>query len=875
MTDTTPSSAPGRVSTGMAGLDGVLDGLRIGDNVVWRVSDLNDYRRFAHAFVDAAADAGREVLYLRFGQHSPVIEHHPSIRTISIDALGGFESFTSRVWRLIEQHGRGAFYLCDSLSELLDAWATDTMVGSFFRVVCPFLYELDTVAWFALDPGRHSQMTLDRIRQTTQVMIDVHRHGDQVQIQPIKAFGRQSPTMFLPHREQGESFAPVTDSSEATRLQAQLEQGRHQHTSLHQPLLDHWDRLFEAARQALSEGDTQQIEGLREQVLSVLISRDEAILSLARRYLSLEDLLAIRSRLVGSGYIGGKASGMLIARSILLNDAPALWKQCLEPHDSSYLGTDAYYAFLVHNGLWPQVMSQRSADGYLSQAPALREGILAGQFPPEIRADLERLLDHYGQYPILVRSSSLQEDGFGNAFAGKYDSVFLVNQGGPEQRLDELERAIRQVYASSMSEDALVYRRQRGLDQREEPMALLIQRVNGRFHGRYYLPDAAGVAVSRNTFAWEASMDPKAGMVRLVMGLGTRAVDRIEGDHACVMALDQPLRQPFRNQEESYRFSQHLLDVLDLQQGELSTRPLSQILEQVSELPIARLGEIDRPASARAEQLGIAGPVWRLTFRPLVQQGAFIERLSALLSTLEAAYQHPVDVEFTLHLGANGEPSFNLVQCRPLATIGETGPVSLPEDLPEHRVLFRTQGHFMGGNIHLMLTRVIRVDTEVYAGLTVNERYEVARAIGEQMRASDQPTLLIGPGRWGTSSPELGVPVRFSDIAGVAALVEVAEPAGDMVPDLSYGSHFFQDLVETGIAYAALFPGSTGCDYYPEHLPTPDAAPHPALQVFHLPGQGLQLLGDVLSQRLLAVLPQCDDSPAIHGTPPAKTATPG
>ncbi|HET8849723.1 MAG TPA: PEP/pyruvate-binding domain-containing protein [Marinobacter sp.] len=858
MTAATASGSPDRVSTGLAGLDAVLDGLRIGDNVVWRVSGLDDYRRFAHAFADAAADAGREVLYLRFGQHAPVIEHHPSVRTISIDALGGFESFTSRVWRLIEQHGRGAFYLCDSLSELLDAWATDTMVGNFFRVVCPFLYQLDTVAWFALDPRRHSQMTLDRIRQTTQVMIDVHRHGDQVQIQPIKADGRQSPTMFLPHREEDGRFEPVTDSSEATRLQAHLEQGRHQKTQLHQPLLDHWDRLFESARQALADGETAQTEHLKEQILPVLISRDDAILALARRYLSLEDLLAIRNRLVGSGYIGGKASGMLIARSILLCEAPALWQHSLEPHDSSYLGTDAYYAFLVHNGLWPQVMNQRSALGYLNEAPALRDGILAGQFPPEIRADLERLLDHYGQYPILVRSSSLQEDGFGNAFAGKYDSVFLVNQGGPEQRLAALEQAIRQVYASSMSEDALVYRRQRGLDQREEPMALLIQRVNGRFHGRYYLPDAAGVAVSRNTFAWESSMDPQAGMVRLVMGLGTRAVDRIEGDHACVMALDQPLRQPFRNQEESYRFSQHLLDVLDLQQGKLDTRPLSQILEQVTDLPMAHLGDIDRPASARAEQLGLSGPVWRLTFRPLVQQGPFIARLSALLKTLEAAYQHPVDVEFTLHLGADGEPSFNLVQCRPLATIGETGPVSLPDNLPEDQVLFRTRGHFMGGNIHLVLNRIIRVDAKAYAGLTVNQRYEVARAIGEQMRASTQPTLLIGPGRWGTSSPELGVPVRFADIAGVSALVEVAEAAGEMVPDLSYGSHFFQDLVETGIAYAALFPGSAGCDYHPERLPEPlhppasAGAAQSAVQVTDLGAQPLHLIGDVVRQRLVA-----------------------
>jgi len=853
MTSTGPLQPDDRISTGLSGLDEVLDHLRIGDNVVWRVSDLNDYRRFVLPFIDSASEAGRQIIYLRFGDHAPIIREHPSVQTIEIDALGGFETFTSRVWHLIEEHGRGAFYVCDSLSELLNAWATDAMVGNFFRVVCPFLFELDTVAWFALHPDRHSRRTLDRIRQTTQVMIDVHRHGDNVQIHPIKAWRRQSPTMFLPHREHEGQFQPITDSSDATRLQATLEL-EHLHR---QPLLDYWDRLFQEASRALSDQDQGCIRELQEQVLRVLISRDPQILELARRYLMLEDLLGIRSRLVGSGYIGGKATGMLIARNILLKEAPGQWQAQLEPHDSSYLGTDSYYAFLVHNGLWPAIMRQRSRAGYLAEAPALREAILAGQFPDEIRAELERLLDHYGQYPILVRSSSLQEDGFGNAFAGKYESVFLVNQGAPETRLAALEDAIRQVYASSMSEDALIYRKQRGLDQREEPMALLIQRVNGRFHGRYYLPDAAGVGVSRNTFAWDTGMDPQAGMVRMVMGLGTRAVDRIEGDHACVMALDHPMRQPFRNQDESYRYSQHLVDLLDLEAGTLSTRPLSQLLGATNDLPMTHLAEIDRGASARAEQIGLQGPVWRLTFKPLVQRTPFIERLSNLLQTLETGYRHPVDVEFTLHLNQQGEPSFNLVQCRPLATIGETGPVTLPDNLAQNRLLFRTQGHFMGGNINLAIARVIRVDASVYARLTTNERYHVARLVGEEVRSAALPTLLIGPGRWGTSSPDLGVPVRFADIAGVAALVEVSEKAGEMVPDLSYGSHFFQDLVETGIAYAALFPEHQQCQYYPERLPpepgTSDSVSNArrAVCVHHLDQKHLQLTGDVVRQQLV------------------------
>lgn len=841
-----------RVSTGLPGLDDVLDGLRIGDNVVWRVSDLDDYRRFVTPFIESAASAGRRIIYLRFGQHPPLVSQSANIHVENVDALGGFEAFTGRVWRLIEEHGRGAFYVCDCLSDLLDAWATDAMVGNFFRVVCPFLFELDTVAWFALHPDRHSRTTLDRIRQTTQVMVDVHRLGEDVQIQPIKVWCRQSPTMFLPHTEHKGRFVPVDDSSNATRLQAGLELAQ-----LHrQPLLDYWDRLFMQVASALEGGDQEHVADIQNRVLNVLISRDPRMLDLARNYLGLEDLLAIRARMVGSGYIGGKAAGMLIARSILLTDKPDIWQECLEPHDSSYLGSDAYYAFLVHNGLWPAIMRQRSADGYFSEASELRQGLLAGSFPPEIRAELERLLDHYGQYPILVRSSSLQEDGFGNAFAGKYDSVFLVNQGAPEHRLAALEDAIRKVYASTMSNDALVYRKQHGLDQKEEPMALLIQRVNGRFHGRYYLPDAAGVGVSRNTFAWDTDMDPAAGMVRLVMGLGTRAVDRIEDDHACVMALDYPLRQPFRNQDESYRFSQHLLDVLDLREGKLSTRPLSQLTQEVSDLPLSHLGEVDQAASQRARELSLPSPIWRLTFQPLVRNGHFVARLSNLLNALEAGYSHPVDVEFTLHLNSVGEPTFNLVQCRPLATIGEATATEIPTEISNRNLLFRTVGHFMGGNINLGIQRVIRVNASVYSQLTVSQKYEVASLVGEQVRTENGKTMLIGPGRWGTSSPELGVPVRFADIAGVAALVEVAEMDGNMVPDLSYGSHFFQDLVEAGIAYVALFPNGRNCVYQPDRLVdigghTQEITPLAAIQSFDLRATPLQLTGDVVSQNLV------------------------
>lgn len=856
---------PERVSTGLSGLDRVLDGLRIGDNVVWRIDDVEDYRGFVDAFVAQAVRCERSIIYLRFGQHPPLVAPDPHVKIVSIDALRGFEVFTRHVYQLITDYGRGAFYVFDCLSDLLTAWATDLMVGNLFQVICPYLFKLDTVAYFGIHSRSHCYTTMARIRETTQVMIDVRRTNGECYVQPVKVWRRQSPTMFLPHVHQGDRFQPVIDSSDATRLHAHLERRKGETT---QRQLDYWDRLFLDAAEVFDQDPAEaRHREVLEQLYAVLISRDERIIALARKYLTLKDLIGIRARMIGSGYIGGKAVGMLLARKILIRDDPDLWHAHLEPLDSFYLGSDVYYSYLVHNGWWPRIMRQRTDEGYFSEARSLGEDMLHGQLPEEVQLELERMLDYFGQYPILVRSSSLLEDGYGNAFAGKYESLFLVNQGAPEQRLAQLQEAICRVFASTMSEDALTYRRQRGLADLEEPMALLLQRVCGRYHGRYYFPDAAGVGVSRNTFVWDESMDPSAGMVRLVMGLGTRAVDRIEGDHACVIALDQPHKRPFRDREDAVRFSQHEVDVLDISDNRLRTLALRHLVRD-PELPLRWCGEPDREATERARERG-GEPVWRLTFTPLLRNTAFVHLIRRLMQTLETAYQYPVDVEFTLHLGADGRPSFSLVQCRPLQTLGLNQHVELPDEVPRQRLFFATDGHFMGGNIDQPIARVIQVDGARYSTLTQTQKFAVARLVGQLNRRigarEDCPTLLIGPGRWGTSTPELGVPIRFADISRVAVIVEVAEIGADMVPDLSFGSHFFQDLVESQIAYVALFPQRAVSTYHPDWLDAlpescrlpldlddpPESAVADTVRVLDVRVTGLRVVADVLCQRLV------------------------
>ncbi|MGP1678235.1 MAG: PEP/pyruvate-binding domain-containing protein [Burkholderiales bacterium] len=837
------------VSSGLPGLDSILEGLRIGDNVVWRVDSIDDYRAFVAPYVAAALAAGRRVVYIRFASHAPVVEAEAVSAVYNLDAHRGFESFTVHLHTVIGKEGTEVFYVFDCLSNLLDAWATDSMVGNFFRVTCPYLFDLRTVAYFALERGAHSFATIDRIRATTQLLLDLYNKEGVLYLHPLKVWQRASPTMFLPHRHAAGEFTPITVSCEATSLFIGLRGSAAGEVKRH---LDSWERLFiRAADLDASAAQAGERQAMVEQLCRLLIGRDERILTLARRHLTLDDLLEIQERLIGTGFIGGKSVGMLLARAILRSDANGEWAEVLEPHDSFFIGSDLFHSYIVDNGWWQLFMWQRSEAGYLSGAEQLRELFLQGTFSVEIQLEFQKMLEYFGQCPIIVRSSSLLEDGFGNAFAGKYDSFFCVNQGSPEERLQQFMDAVRRVYSSTLSEEALQYRLQRGLARKEEQMALLVQRVSGAYHGKLFFPALAGVGISYNTFVWRHDIDPSAGMLRLVAGLGTRAVDRVEGDYPRIVSLDKPLLVPYADRDDRRRFTQRDIDVLDVAQNSWVTIPISELQADEPTLPLELLAEFTKGS-------------WLFTFERLLAQTGFAVTMRRLLATLEAAYDYPVDVEFTGTYASNGRLYLNLIQCRPLQTRGIQSKRVEIREVDAAQVLFRSIGSFMGGSVVQPIARVIAVDAQGYMGLTLTDKYELARIIGRLNRfikAHDQrPSLLLGPGRWGTSTPRLGVPVRFAEINTMTAIAEVTFSAGGLQPELSFGTHFFQDLVETGIFYVALNPEKQGClvntavlaglpNRLAELLPD-DARFAEVLKVVDLP-PGYQLLADIMCQRVV------------------------
>lgn len=852
------------ISTGIKGLDNIIMGLREGDNVVWQIDDIKDYAYLVRPFVQQALKEKKKVVYMRFASHKELLETSIKIKRYELNAYAGFESFATKVNNIITQEGEGTYYVFDCLSELLSAWATDLMIGNFFMITCPYLYELKTVTYFSILRYNHSFKSIARIRETTQLLMDVYHCEGSFYIHPLKIWNRYSSTMFLPHQKEKNKFIPITDSINAVKLLSYIHEKGAESAKRN---LDYWDRLFiEAEELLINNASKHKIKNMIDKLCEIMLTKNKKILSLAKEHFSLEELIDIKSRLIGTGYIGGKSVGMLLARKILSETKSLNWQQLSESHDSFYVGSDIFYSYIVQNRLWKLRMQQKTNSGYFRIAKIIKEKILYGTFPEEIMEHFQQIIEYFGSSPIIVRSSSLLEDNFGNAFAGKYESIFLANQGSPEQRYIQFADAVKKVYSSTMNEDALVYRKQRGLDKLDEQMALLVQRVSGAPHKNYFFPDLAGVGLSHNIYMWNENMNPKAGMLRLVFGLGTRAVNRVEGDYPRMVALDNPLQRPYAEKDDLRKFSQHEVDLINIKENCIKTIPFENLLEEESYIDIDRIAVKDYEAIHMMNKDNIEEKeYWILTLDNLFTDNALSEPFKKILGLLEKNYNYPIEIEFTVNFASDNSFKINLLQCRPLQTGGREHRVTLPKSINKEKIFFQSQGYFLGGNISQEIRRIIYVDPEKYLKLVLSDKYEIARVVGKLNRQIEDvrkyPSLLLGPGRWGTTTPSLGVPVKFAEINNVSILAEIAFPEGNLMPELSFGTHFFQDLVETNIFYVALFPEKKDVIFNDKFLTKernlltkliPQSGSYKnVIGVYDMSARDLKIMSDIVSQRII------------------------
>jgi len=843
-------SSPFVPTTGLSELDAVLCGVRPGDNIVWQIESLDKYRALVEPYAAAARAARLRLIYFRFADHPPLLD---DAETCHLDPEEGFDTFVDRVHSVIEAAGRGTHYVFDCLSHLADSWQSDRMMGNFFRLTCPRLFDLDTVTYFGVFRNRHAPAAIGVITDTTQFCIDVFRCREKLYLRPIKVQHRSSASMNLIHAwEAGDRFRPVRDSGTVSEILANSQWPGLEDSTI----ISHWQRQFSAAKAVAAARRAGFPDPAEEEWFTrlsrLLFPLDPSMTRLVDEYLRLDDLLTMRTRMIGSGTVGGKALGMLLARAVLRRDAPQLDAR-LEAHDSFYIGTEVFDTFLVHNGLWWIRRRQRDPETFLQEIDAARARMIAGRFSPTVMHQFEGMLEYFGEWPFIVRSSSRLEDRYGNAFAGQYDSVFCANRGPWEKRLESLLDAVRQVYASTMSAQALQYRERRGLLGENEQMALLIMRVSGTAGGRYFHPHAAGVGLSVNPYRWNPRIDMRAGVIRLVAGLGTRAVDRTDDDYTRLVALNAPELRPETNFGDIARHAQRRIDALDLDTDRIVSGPFADIVRDQPDFPLDLFTSSEGPDK----------PAF-LTFDRLLRGTPFVADLRDMLATLHSAYRHPVEIEFALNVLPEGGYRINLLQCRPLqvrSIAGVTG-VEPPANLPR---IVSAQGAVIGPSRVIRPDRVIYVLPDVYGQLGLDDRFAVARLLGRINQASvGRSLLMLGPGRWGTRDPWLGLPVTFNEINRVAALCEIVGMHDSLVPDVSLGTHFLNELIEADMLYFALFPQREGNRIddaailgHPNRLADllPDSqAWAGAVHVADLPGETLTLYADAERQQVVVTV---------------------
>ena len=393
------------LTTGLPGLDQVLHGLMPGDSLVWQVESLADFTPFVIPYCQAALAQGRNLIYFRFADHDPLVPESLGATVHELPCGAEFEPFVTEMHRVIQGAGPGAVFVFDCLSTLVDFWHTDRMLGNFFMLAAPSVHDSQSLAYFPLIRHRHSFHASTPIVDTTQVLIDVYRHAGDLYLHPTKVEHRFSSTMNMLHKWDGDRFEPVMESSTIAEIltsrpwygleSVRLRPGK-------------WTRTFFQAEEiweGIQQGElpAKAADRILPELLRMTVSRDPRVVRLVERYLTLTDVLEILKRMIGSGLIGGKSVGMLLARAILKRSDPR-WNERLEDHDSFFIGANVFCSYLVENGCWWLWQKQRDPNCFLDNIEEAQRRILAGHFADYLVREFAEMLEYFGQSPIIVRS---------------------------------------------------------------------------------------------------------------------------------------------------------------------------------------------------------------------------------------------------------------------------------------------------------------------------------------------------------------------------------------------------------------------------------------------------------------------------------------
>jgi CheY-like chemotaxis protein len=518
----------------------------------------------------------------------------------------------------------------------------------------------------------------------------------------------------------------------------------------------------------------------------------------------------------GSGSLGGKARGLAFVRHLLhkYNVGSRFAGVHLAVPNTLVLAADLFEQFLSENNL-------ESFAIHCTDDEELVRRFLAASLPRSVRGALAVFLREV-RVPLAVRSSSLLEDSQYQPFTGVYDTFMLANRASElDTRLEELNEAIKRVYASTFTQHAKGYIRATPFRLEEEKMAVIVQELVGRAHGSRFYPDFSGVVRSRNFYPAEP-MQPNDGIATVALGLGRTVVDGGKSLSFCPRYPRNMIQ--FSSVEDVLKNSQTEFMALDLDSH--------SVPRQSTEVPAVarRIGGADRlrehaftlreaerdgtlaaVASTYSHDNyaindGLSRPGPRLvTFAPILKHDVF--PLPAILDYLQKlgadALGRPVEIEFAVRMaGGREHAEFGFLQMRPLICSREIEDLAV-ENFESGTVLCRSS-NVLGNGLIEGIHDLVVVDYESFHRADSVEVAEIVARFNAQLVREEKPYILIGVGRWGSKDPWLGIPVTWDQVSGARAIVEAGFRDLRVTP--SQGSHFFQNLTAFRIAYFTINP---------------------------------------------------------------------
>lgn len=500
---------------------------------------------------------------------------------------------------------------------------------------------------------------------------------------------------------------------------------------------------------------------------------------------------------IGGGSMGGKARGiafMWACLQVAYRENTAVSSNNITIPRTCVITADGFDAFVEENNLYfsKPMPDEQVADIFLD-----------GTLPAWLRQQLRSYLQKCDK-PLSIRSSSLLEDGQFKPYAGLYSTYFLANNHPDfNERLAQLESAIKLVYASTWFEGPIAFSKVAG-HGREDSMAVIIQQLAGDRYGDFWYPAVSGVAQSHNFYP-VMDMQADDGIANIALGVGKTVV---EGGKTLWFSPAKPKKLvQFSSVENMLKYSQRHFYALDMSphgclQRDTSNLVRRSVQDAQGELPVKMLASTYVAEEHRVRDADLQGPKV-MTFAQLLKYSNYplAGIIRELLKIGKAGMGCDVEIEFALDLHAEPEKSvFYFLQIRPMVTGREMVDVQICDH--EIQIAFCHVSQSLGHGSFNTMADIVYVCPDSFDAAKTREMAHEIGELNRRLQGEGRPFLLIGPGRWGSSDPWLGIPVVWSDISGVAAIIEVRNKT--IRADPSQGTHFFQNITSLGIPYLTL-----------------------------------------------------------------------